>query len=201
MAPCNFFCAALCLFGIILHCLGKRETSEPALKPCFLAPSALVALREELQSIARTALPFLAGRNCKAILPNSRMKNGKAVHSDAKSALGCERQVPKSLKNQGLRVFRVLREQIFCRRKGNFCSNMGYCKKISRSECGYLPLKTEFGCLPLAYPQKIRLTTKKKYAILSIEESKGEHTLHIFSQRTEILRIVRVFDHDRKGNE
>ena len=163
MAPCNFFCAALCLFGIILHCLGKRETSEPALKPCFLAPSALVAL--------------------------------------AKSALGCERQVPKSLKNQGLRVFRVLREQIFCRRKGNFCSNMGYCKKISRSECGYLPLKTEFGCLPLAYPQKIRLTTKKKYAILSIEESKGEHTLHIFSQRTEILRIVRAFDHDRKGNE
>ena len=93
--------------------LGKREISEPALKPCFLASSALVTL--------------------------------------AKSALGYERQVPKSLKNQGLRVFRVLREQIFCRRKGNFCSNMRYCKKISRSECGYLPLKTEFGYLPLAY--------------------------------------------------
>jgi len=50
-----------------------------------LALSALVALREELQS-------------------NSRMKNGKAVHSDAKSTLGGERQAPKLLKNQGLRV-------------------------------------------------------------------------------------------------
>ena len=105
---------AVRLVGSTLLRLGKREISEPALKPCFLAPSALVTL--------------------------------------AKSALGYERQVPKSIKNQGLRVFRVLREQIFCRRKGNFCSNMRYCKKISRSECGYLPLKTEFGYPPLAYP-------------------------------------------------
>ena len=54
------------LAGSIPVRLGKREISERALKPCFLAPSALVAL--------------------------------------AKSTLGCERQVPKSLKNQGLRV-------------------------------------------------------------------------------------------------
>jgi len=48
----------------------------------------------------------------------------------AKSALGGERQVQKSLKNQGLRVPRVLSEQIFADAKRIFAIICGYYKEI-----------------------------------------------------------------------